>query len=65
MYMHTTGSTTLDIIIGVFRLLYGIYLISPIYIKILFWIIILICIAWFILSVIKIINNPTTTMPNV
>ena len=62
--MHTTGSTTLDIIIGVFRLLYDIYIISPFYVKILFWLIILGLVIWLIIFAVKNINNPTTTIPN-
>ena len=52
------------IIRDIIKLLYAIYKITPLYIKILFWIIIIGLIIWFILLVIKKINNPTITPSN-
>jgi hypothetical protein len=65
--MYTSGNIFLDIIISIIRLLYDLYKIAPLYIKILFWLIILALIIWFIrimISVIKERNNPTSTQPN-
>jgi hypothetical protein len=41
-------------------ILYYLYKILPIYIKVLFWLIILALITWFIISAVKATNNPTT-----
>lgn len=62
--MYTTGSTGLDIIIAIIRILYGLYKFSPLYIKILFWIIIIALIIWITIILLKNVNNPTTTTPN-
>jgi hypothetical protein len=50
-----------NLVIYFFKLLYHLYKISPIYIKILFWLIILGLCIWFVITV---KNNPITTQPN-
>jgi hypothetical protein len=55
----------LDIIISIGRILYDLYKISPLYMKILIWIIIIALIIWIIISALKYINDPTTTTPNI
>ena len=62
--MYTTGNFVLDIIISIVNILYDLYKLSPLYIKILFWIIIIALIIWITIILLKNINDPTTTKPN-
>ena len=63
--MRTTGSFVLDISISIVRILYDLYKISPLYMKILVWIIFIALIIWIIIISLKYVNNPTTTEPNI
>ena len=63
MYIHTTGNFGVDIIISIVMFLYDLYIMSPLYIKILFWILILALISWITIIFIK-KNNPITTNHN-
>jgi len=62
MYIHTTGNFGVDIIISIVMFVYDLYKMSPLYIKILFWILILALIIWITIIFIK-KNNPITTNP--
>ncbi len=68
LYYNTNDNSVFSIIIYILAEIvysfYYLYKISPLFIRILFWLIIIALIVWIATRPIKEIDNPTTTSPN-